>query len=59
MKRILIVLTTLMIASGIVGCGYTRKNDFGVSFWTDKETGIEYIIYETYYGCGITPRLGK
>ena len=57
MKRILIIATILIMTTGLIGCGYKKINDFGVKYWTDQETGVEYIIYETCYGCGITPRI--
>jgi hypothetical protein len=28
-----------------------------VSIWTDKETGVQYVIYEGYKQGGIVPRL--
>lgn len=54
-KKIVIVVVMAMM---LTGCATKKVGSFGVKFWTDKETGIEYIVYETAYGCGITPRLG-
>lgn len=36
----------------------THKNDkYGFKFWTDTETGCEYIVKETYDSAAITPRM--
>lgn len=36
----------------------THKNDiYGFKFWTDPETGCQYIVKETYDSAAITPRM--
>lgn len=36
----------------------THKNDiYGFKFWTDPETGCQYIVKETYNSAAITPRM--
>ena len=57
MKRISFLIMVAMVAMIVVGCATQKSTDLGISFWTDKERGVEYVIYESYYGAGITPRL--
>jgi hypothetical protein len=57
MKRILCLIMVAMVAMLTVGCATQKTTNLGVSFWIDEERGVEYVIYESYYGAGITPRL--
>ena len=61
------VLTALVLVACLVSCTNNEnitqdeKND-SIRFWTDEETGVEYVIYSHssngYTGMGgITPRL--
>ena len=54
-KLIAVILIGLMLC----GCGTTKSTNLGISYWTDPETGVEYIIYLSGNGGGITPRLGR
>ena len=66
MKKIFSILIILVLITCLVGCrnnkNITQSNeDNSIQFWTDKETGVEYIIYSNVNGYagqgGITPRL--
>ena len=66
MKKIFSILITLVLITCLAGCSnnenITQSNeDDSIQFWTDKETGVEYIIYSNVNGYagqgGITPRL--
>ena len=67
MKKILVVLMVLVLIACLMGCdnneNITRSDkDVSIMFWTDEETGVEYVIYSNnsngYAGQGgITPRL--
>lgn len=37
--------------------GKPQANDWDIRFYTDEKTGCEYLIYWSYYGRDITPRL--
>jgi hypothetical protein len=64
-KKIIIILSAITLCLGLTGCSenanmsYTENSD--IYIWTDKETGVQYIIYchgVGYQGMGgITPRL--
>ena len=57
MKKIIIILLTLVLVSGLVGCDATEtsnetnksnlktESDSHIYIWTDKETGVQYIVY--------------
>lgn len=67
MKKILLVIVPIML---LTGCGaepiskdnnnetsYYIQDSIKFSFYVDKNTCIEYIIYRNNYQGGITPRL--
>lgn len=66
MKKILIALVVISVLC-LVSCADTNpniersQNDVNIEFWTDKETGVQYVIYDrtvSHAGIGgITPRL--
>lgn len=66
MKKIFSILIILGLITCLTSCtnneNITQSNeDTSIKFWTDKETGVEYIIYSNINGYagqgGITPRL--
>jgi hypothetical protein len=66
MKKIFSILIILVLIACLVSCAnnenITQSNkDDSIQFWTDEETGVEYIIYNNVRGYagqgGITPRL--
>lgn len=76
MKKIIAtILTVMLITMCLVGCGgraidnhvindgVTKTDNIHIEFWTDEETGVQYVIYDRsggYAGMGgITPRLNS
>lgn len=68
MKKLLCLAMTIILIFILCGCNPNQNiektvNDPDVMFWTDEETGVEYVIYSHsggYSGMGgITPRLNK
>lgn len=71
MKKVLCILISLFLIICLVGCTTYQINenenvelnskDTDIRFWTDEETGVQYVIYNHgagYKGMGgITPRL--
>lgn len=71
MKKVSCILLSLFLITGLTGCEESQINnnenielnseDTDIRFWTDEETGVQYVIYshgEPYKGMGgITPRL--
>lgn len=67
MKKISGVLMMIALVLCLFGCGGSNPNiessqeDSRIEFWTDEETGVQYVIYDRgsgYAGMGgITPRL--
>lgn len=70
MKKLIIVgLSIMLIMTGLTACGkdsndstnIEESNNKNIEFWTDEETGVQYVIYERTLmrGAmgGITPRL--
>lgn len=67
MKKILSVFVIIILILCLAGCEGANPNievsqdDMHIEFWTDKETGVQYVIYDRgagYAGMGgITPRL--
>ena len=71
MKKVLCILLSLFLIICLVGCTTYQINenenvelnskDTDIRFWTDEETGVQYVIYNHgagYKGMGgITPRL--
>ena len=71
MKKVLCILLSLFLIICLVGCKTHQINeneniklnskDTDIRFWTDEETGVQYVIYNhgaPYKGMGgITPRL--
>ena len=71
MKKVLCILFSLFLIICLVGCTIYQINDnenvklnskdTDIRFWTDEETGVQYVIYNHgagYKGMGgITPRL--
>lgn len=67
MKRIFSVLMIIVLILCLAGCTDANpninqsQNDDHIEFWTDTETGVQYVIYNRgagYAGMGgITPRL--
>lgn len=74
MKRIISILIVLVVFLCLVSCDtqtthtvtdntpdYVQERDYNIHLWTDKETGVQYIVYsrkDGYSGMGgITPRL--
>ena len=69
-KKIICFILTLTIVM-LTACGNTdaeNKTKYIQDYWgspddeqysirVDKETGVNYIVYDGFYGCGITPRL--
>ena len=75
-KLLLTVLTIMLIMMCLTGCssnrdiyadmpnnGVTKTNNIHIEFWTDEETGVQYVIYDRVCGYGgmggITPRLNS
>ena len=61
MKKLLI-LPLLLLLLLVTGCESTEEektNDGGISFYTDENSCVEYIIYDGYKAGGITPRLNR
>ena len=64
-KVIAIILTIVLMMTFLVGCSddtnMTETSNTYVEFWTDEETGVQYVIYNRIAGYagmgGITPRL--
>ena len=69
MKKIISALMMIILVLCLVGCTNKNpnikksQNDARIEFWTDKETGVQYVIYDHdsgYAGMGgITPRLNS
>ena len=62
MKKVFIILITLVLFVVLVSCkSEEERRSEAVSFWTDPETGVQYIIYDEpwSYGTNMTPRLNK
>lgn len=74
MKKLLATILTLMLmVTCLSGCdieenkskydGITKTDNINIDFWTDEETGVQYVIYDRsggYAGMGgITPRLNS
>ena len=78
MKKLLaIILTLMLMIACLSGCdieieieenkskydGITKTNNINIDFWTDEETGVQYVIYNRNGGKagmgGITPRLNS
>lgn len=67
MKKLIIAAIALVLIFSLVACYSTEpkvetKNDEDVYIWTDKETGVQYVIYSFIVtggggAGGITPRL--
>lgn len=67
MKKIFSVFVIIILILCLAGCEDTNPNiegsqdDTHIDFWTDKETGVQYVIYDRKGGNagmgGITPRL--
>lgn len=71
MKKVSCILLSLFLIICLTGCEESQINnnenielnseDTDIRFWTDEETGVQYVIYshgEPYKGMGgITPRL--
>lgn len=66
MKKIIIVgLSVMLIMTGLIACddntNVEETNNENIEFWTDEETGVQYVVYEKTLmkgGMGgITPRL--
>lgn len=67
MKKIFSVFVIIILILCLAGCEDTNPNiegsqdDTHIDFWTDKETGVQYVIYDRKGGSagmgGITPRL--
>ena len=67
MKKIFSILIAVTLVLCLGGCDSestnikTKESNSNIRIWTDKETGVQYVIYkeEVYKGGlgGITPRL--
>lgn len=74
MKKLGLIWLAIALAFCLVCCGATeassepqnesyleKMDDYDIYIWTDKETGVQYIVYRdksSYAGMGgITPRL--
>lgn len=71
MKKVSCILLSLFLIICLVGCTTYQINenenvelnskDTDIRFWTDEETGVQYVIYNHGVGYkgmgGITPRL--
>ena len=71
MKKVLCFLLSLFLIICLAGCKIYQINeneniklnskDTDIRFWTDEETGVQYVIYNHGAGSkgmgGITPRL--
>lgn len=64
MKELILIITACLILS-VSGCQKLNTNresdsdvtgDVCIEFYTDKETGVEYVIYNAPYRGGICPR---
>ena len=77
MKKLLVtILVAMLMMACLVGCdsdrdiyvdmpnnGVTKTSNVNIEFWTDEETGVQYVIYDRVGGYagmgGITPRLNS
>lgn len=58
MRRLILVLLVAMMCLLLCGCEKLLTVDgLSVGYYTDKETGVQYVLYAEAYGCSITPRL--
>ena len=68
MKKVICLLMALSIVLCLCACDEMAESvpidtatDSDIRFWTDEETGVQYVIYDNYEGYGgmggITPRL--
>ncbi len=54
-KYIVVIITAVMLI--LMLCGWKFKSGGSrIKFWTDTETGVEYVIYSGLYQGGICPR---
>lgn len=66
MKRVLCIALIAILLLFLCSCGgedMEKSTNDDIKFWTDRETGVQYIIYYesggySGYG-GITPRLNS
>lgn len=72
-KLVATILTAILIMVYLIGCsfeednsrydGISKTDNINIEFWTDKETGVQYIVYDRVGGYagmgGITPRLNS
>lgn len=72
-KLVATILTAILIMVYLTGCsfeednsrydGISKTDNINIEFWTDKETGVQYIVYDRVGGYagmgGITPRLNS
>ena len=64
-KFIAIILATMLMMVCLAGCdddtNKTQSSNLNIEFWTDEETGVQYVVYDRACGYagmgGITPRL--
>lgn len=70
-KLLATILTLMLTVTCLTGCdieedksrydGITKTDNIHIEFWTDEDTGVQYVIYDRVGGYagmgGITPRL--
>lgn len=57
MKKILTLLAACIMAASCARTTNEYSGQSGVRFYRDPVTGVEYVLYNSVYGCAITPRL--
>ena len=66
MKKIVaMILAAMLVIVCLAGCSdntnKTKSSNTNIEFWTDEETGVQYVVYDRTCGYsgmgGITPRL--
>ncbi len=56
-KKLLSLVIALLVMLGMVACVQnTEVKSFHVSIYTDPDTNVQYIVYRTGYGTGMSPR---
>lgn len=66
-KVVAMILAAVLMTVCLVGCSdntnKTQSSNLNIGFWTDEETGVQYVVYDRACGyagmCGITPRLNS
>ncbi len=56
-KKKIVAVILLLCLCVLFGCKWKKQTDIGIIVYTDKETGVQYLIYnDTSNGTGMCPR---